>query len=68
MFLLFRYDAYYPEGGEGDFAGRFDSLETAAMAHRAARFSREFAEVYDVSADEWHDVSSWHPSDDFKER
>lgn len=65
-FLLFRFDWYYPSGGQRDFAGRFDSLEEAAKAHRTAKHVMDYGEVYDVDNNAWYNVSNWHPSDESK--
>jgi hypothetical protein len=67
MFLLFRFYNYYPCGGREDFAGRFDSLEDAVAAHLSEEFKTNRADVYDVNADEWHDISKWTASNDRKE-
>ncbi len=53
MFLLFYGEKYYPEGGSGDFIGRFTNREEAISAISPYC---DWAEIYDIEANKWEDV------------
>lgn len=48
-FIVFKYNTYYPIGGEGDIAGVFDSLERAVLFIHERPADHEYADVYDVA-------------------
>lgn len=54
MFLAFSFTQFYPGGGEADFIGAYSTFDEAKDAAIGAY--GEYSEVYDVAAEEWHDV------------
>ncbi len=49
-YILFAYDHYYPCGGMNDFAGSFDTIESAH------RIGSEFNDYHIVDRDTWEKV------------
>jgi hypothetical protein len=48
--LLFAYDQYYPEGGENDLVGAFETVkEMEDSPEYAAAIKRDYWHVLDVS-------------------